>query len=91
MSKISVNFKLYKATALLNVRYDNESYKEGSSLDIRPTDIEELTSRGYVKMEEMPEENTTPPIEPNQTPEETNIESSNDGKQEGDSNTQGGE
>jgi hypothetical protein len=91
MSKISVNFKLYKATALLNLRYDNKSYKEGEPLEIRPTDIGELTSRGYVNMEEMPEENTAPPIESNQTSVETNIEPSNEDKQEGEPNTQGGE
>jgi hypothetical protein len=91
MSKINVNFKLYKATALLNIRYDNQSYKEGEQLEIRPTDIEELTSKKYVEMLEMPEESTTPPEVTGQTTGEVNQEPGNDGKQEGESNTQGGE
>lgn len=62
---VRVNFKLYDAVALINLRYDNQSYPAGAELGIRETDIAELADeRHYVEMKERPEqeqESTTPP------------------------------
>jgi hypothetical protein len=55
MAIARINFKLYKALALINIRYDNVSYKEGQELEIRESDIEEMTEKQYVEMIEVPE------------------------------------
>lgn len=68
---VRVNFKLYKAIALINVRYDGQSYQEGEELSIRETDIEELADeRHYVEMKERPDEQNNKDQEDNIPPKQ---------------------
>lgn len=49
--------KLFKAKALVNLKYDQEVKKIGDELGVRKDDAKEMFERGYIELlEELPKE-----------------------------------